>query len=235
MLVNIDVKYLDWVAAVYLAQDKIGIEEIKAGFDLHDDNRVTFGLPSRLIAKVFLFRIIFGGSAYSFAKDPDFAEVKFSVKQWEGVIDKFYSKYKGIHAWHIEIVRTATTKGILTIPTGRSWKFEMKRDWKGELEWPITTMKNYPVQGLEADLMMIVRVSLHNRLKHIKEILIINSVHDSVLVDCPDKHVAFVTRTMLEVFEDVPKNFEKLFGVKFNLPFRGEIEIGKTWGTMEEI
>ena len=57
MLVNVDAKYLDWLAATYLSQDSVAIEEIWSGFDLHTDNQKAFGLPSRLIAKVFLFRI----------------------------------------------------------------------------------------------------------------------------------------------------------------------------------
>lgn len=56
-LINVDAKHLDWTTAVYLSQDEVGIREIKEGFDLHTDNQKVFGLPSRLIAKIFLFRI----------------------------------------------------------------------------------------------------------------------------------------------------------------------------------
>src|SRR3990167_11300356 len=179
MLVNVDAKHLDWTAAVYLAQDKVGMKEIIKGFDLHTDNQKVFGLSSRLLAKKFLFRIIFGGTAFSFYKDSEFAEANMNLAEWEAVIEKFYRKYKGIHEWHERLIKEATTTKQLSIPTGRSWKFEMKRTKRGDLEWPITTIKNYVVQGLEADLMMLTRVSLFNRIKHDKEILMINSVHDS--------------------------------------------------------
>ena len=99
----------DWTAAVYLAQDEVGLKEIWEGFDLHTDNQKKFELPSRLIAKIFLFRIIFGGTAFSFYKDPDFAEAKCSLDKWEEVIEKFYRKYKGIHQWHQRLVKEATT------------------------------------------------------------------------------------------------------------------------------
>jgi DNA polymerase I-like protein with 3'-5' exonuclease and polymerase domains len=225
----------DWVAAVYLSQDPIGIEEITNGHDLHTANQAAFGLPSRLIAKVFLFRIIFGGSAFSFARDPDFASVGFSASKWEAVIERFYSKYKGIKLWHDELISTATTTGHLSIPTGRQWTYELTRDKRGELKWPTTTMKNYPVQGLEADLMMIMRVSLFNRIKHEPLILLVNSVHDSIVIDCPDKLVSFVIKTINDVLDAVPLNFKKLFGVEFNLPFRGEISVGQDWQNMEEV
>lgn len=234
-LINVDAKHLDWTAAVWLSQDKTGIEEIRNGFDLHTDNQRAFGLPSRLIAKVFLFRIIFGGTAFSFAKDNDFAECKLSVEQWETVIGKFYKKYDGIHLWHNKLVKEATTTGSLSIPTGRSWKFELVKDYKGDSKWPITNIKNYPVQGLEADLMSITRVSLYNRIKHDKDILLINTVHDSLLLDCPKSKADFVIETIRGVFKDVPANFRKLFGVEFNLPYRGEISIGDDWLNMETV
>lgn len=233
-LVNVDAKHLDWTCACYLSQDEVGMKEIWDSLDLHTDNQSKFGLPSRLIAKILLFRIIFGGTAYSFAKDIDFKEVGFSTSKWEEVIERFYSKYSGIKRWHEELVKTATTTGTLSIPTGREWTFEPVRNYKGEMNWPITTIKNYPVQGLEADLMMITRVSLFNRIKQDKSILLVNSVHDSIVVDCPEDKVGFVCNTIKSVFDDVPRNFKKLFGVDFNLPYRGEISVGLDWKNMEE-
>jgi DNA polymerase I-like protein with 3'-5' exonuclease and polymerase domains len=235
MLINVDAKHLDWTAAVYLSQDKVGIKEITDGFDLHTDNQKSFGLPSRLIAKVFLFRIIFGGSAYSFSLDNDFAEVGFNEKQWQEVIDKFYRKYQGIRKWHEELVQRAMQTGHLEIPTGRQWDFVKGYTKRGEDKWPVTTIKNYPVQGLEADLMMIVRVSLLKRIQHEPRILLINSVHDSVLLDVPKDLMDFCIQTIKGVFEDVPDNFKRLFGVDFNLPFRGEILVGMDWLNMEEV
>jgi len=211
------------------------MQEIRKGFDLHTDNQHKFGLPSRLIAKVFLFRIIFGGSAPGFARDPDFDECKFSVKDWEAVVEKFYRKYKGIYDWHQRLIKEATTTKQLKIPTGRAWNFSLVKNYRGELEWPVTTIKNYVVQGLEADLMMLTRVSLFNRIKHDKEVLMINSVHDSILIDCPDSKVDWVCETISSVFRDVPKNFEKLWKVPFNLPYRGEIQVGKDWKNMKDV
>ena len=235
ILINVDARYLDWVCAVFLAQDEVGIEEIRRGFDLHTDNKEKFGLPSRLIAKVFLFRLIFGGTAGGFAYDADFDECKFTVKQWEEVIEKFYRKYKGIHSWHQRIVKEATTKKKLSIPTGRSWKFEMVKNRKGELEWPITQIKNYIVQGLEADMMMLTRVTLYNRIKHDPEVLMINSVHDSILIDCPTEKVDWVCKIIASSFKDVPANFERLWKVPFNIPFRGEIQVGMDYENLTTV
>ncbi len=38
---------------------------------------------------------------------------------------------------------------------------------------------------------------------------------------------------MLDVFEDVPKNFQKMFGTEFNLPMKAEVQVGNNWKDME--
>ena len=102
MLINVDAKALEWFAAVYLSQDAIGIEECKdATIDMHSDNQDRIGLPSRLIAKIFLFRLIFGGTAFAYASDPDFAGVGWKAKRWQDAIDRFYGKYGDLEKWHI--------------------------------------------------------------------------------------------------------------------------------------
>ena len=79
-----------------MAQDEVGIKEIVANEDLHTDNQKFFGLPSRLIAKIYIYRQIFAdsfgdqgyrGPAYAYANDPDFMSVSKSVKYWEAVTD----------------------------------------------------------------------------------------------------------------------------------------------------
>ena len=64
MLLNADAKQLEWICATYLSQDKVAIDEINNQVDQHADNQARFGLPSRLIAKTFVFRLIYGGSAF---------------------------------------------------------------------------------------------------------------------------------------------------------------------------
>jgi DNA polymerase I-like protein with 3'-5' exonuclease and polymerase domains len=226
---------LEWRCASFLSQDETAIKEILDGTDQHSDNQLRFGLPSRLIAKTFVFRLIYGGSAYSYANDPNFSDVSKSEKYWQGVIDEFYSKYKGLHKWHTKLMQEATTTGMVKLPTGRIYQYKSE-DRRGEKVWPRTTILNYPVQGLGADLMSIARVSLFNRMRKLgyEKAKLINTVHDSIIIDCDDSHTDTLAKMMLQVFEDIPKNFEKLFGVEFNIPMKGEVKTGKTWGDLKE-
>jgi DNA polymerase I-like protein with 3'-5' exonuclease and polymerase domains len=235
MLLQADAKQLEWVGATYLSQDKIALEEIWNSVDQHSDNQKRFGLPSRLIAKTFVFRLIYGGSAYSYANDPNFKEIG-NEKFWQGVIDQFYDKYKDLAKWHKEIVNTVKRDRYLLMPTGRTYTYEPDVRYSS-VKWPVTKILNYPVQGLGADLMAIARVSLRNRLKDKEGVKLVNTVHDSIILDFNPEVWDNISIVNLvdKCFNDIPNNFYKLFGKDFNLPMRVECQIGPTWGNMEVV
>lgn len=143
-IVNGDVKSLEVVAAADYFDDKVLKQEILDRVDIHEANRLAFGLPSRLIAKVFKFRLIYGGSAYSYAHDPDFMSVSTSEKFWQEVIDSYYTKYNGIKRGHDKLIQICQEKGFLEIPSGRYYPFAPEKSWNG-WKWPLTKMKNYPI------------------------------------------------------------------------------------------
>jgi DNA polymerase I-like protein with 3'-5' exonuclease and polymerase domains len=227
MLIQADAKALEWYTAVWLAQDKVGIEEILNGVDLHSENEKAFGLPSRLIAKKYLFRTIYRGSAFAFSKDPEFATTSSSVRYWEGIGDKFFKKYHGLNKWHLDLSKLVVSGKPVIGPQGREWQFEMKRNFRGDLTIPWTTMTNHPVQGTGHDIMAVIRVSFFNRLKKQNiQARLIGTIHDSILVDVPESSVDAVINVFESSFADMPDNFNRMFGVKPNIPLKCECSVG---------
>lgn len=229
---------MEFRAAMDLSGDQVGIQEIIEGADIHEDNRKRFNLPTRLIAKTYIFRLLYGGSAYAYASDNEFSGVSKSEKFWQGVIDETYNKYKGLAKWHKSLMQQATLKGSIIIPTGREYTFtpEVKR---GELTWPRTKILNYPVQGYAADLVMIARVSAWRRLEEQRkkgEVVFFNSVHDDIEVDlCNNPEMCYnISMSLESVFEDVPKNVEKIYGYKMKVPLAGEVSFGMNLAEMKE-
>jgi len=45
-------------------------KELRDGLDIHSDNQAKFGLPDRITAKIFKFKLLYGASEYGFAQDP---------------------------------------------------------------------------------------------------------------------------------------------------------------------
>jgi DNA polymerase-1 len=239
LLVNGDIKSLEIVAAAQLSGDKTLMDEIINKVDTHSVNQKTFGLPGgeegRLIAKIFVFRLIYGGSSFSYANDPDFTRVSTSQKYWQGVIDAYYDKYRGIRRWHDSLLETVRLRGYIEIPSGRIFRFDPKQSWKG-LEWPLTTIKNYPVQGLGADLVMLARIELMRLIEESGlEALLVMTVHDSLVLDCPSKNVDAVAQLVLEAVDKVPQLCYTNWSYKFSLPMSAEIKVGRTIGTLEKI
>lgn len=238
MLVNCDVKGLEVVVAAELSGDPVLKQEIRDKVDIHEVNRDRFklgaGKPGRLIAKIFKFRLIYGGSAYSYAHDSDFMGVSTSEKFWQGIIDEYYDKYKGIRKWHNELIDLAKKNRRLEIPSGRF--FPIEPDFNKREPWPITVIKNYPVQGFGADLVMLARLQAAKLLRE-KSLrsLLISTIHDSIIADCPDDEVELVGRILNQAVEDVPMLCRKTFGYDFSLPMTAEVQYGPNKKDMQDL
>jgi len=231
MYVKVDAKQLEWRVAVWLSRDKVGIDEINSGADIHLLNQGAFNLPTRLISKKYLFRTIFRGSGYAFAMDNEFKHVSTDPDFWDGVNEKFYKKYKDLDAWHQKLAQTVAAGKPIVSPLGREWMIPLGKD--GKLPWTVLT--NSPVQGTGHDVMSIGRISLRNRLKaNGLKSLMVSTVHDDIKLDCPDHEVDQVVEITHSVFNDIPKNFKKLYNVDLPIPFPGETFIGTNLGDMEE-
>jgi len=238
MLISCDASKLEWVVLLELSRDEQGLKEILEGQDTHDLNRVAFSLPSRLVSKIYLFRTIYRGSGWSFANDPNFMHVSTSVKYWDQVNEKFYKKYKGIDLCHKEWGKLVTEGRSIVGPFGREWNISLGRDKKGELYIPWTVLTNYPVQGTGADVMLLARVSFSNRLKKKewgKEVKLVSTVHDSIVVDAPSYLLQEIVNLFHQVFDDLIKNFKALFDYDWIVPLTCECKSGMNMKEMEKV
>ena len=241
MLVNCDVKGLEVVVAAELSKDKILMQEVRDKVDFHQLNQDRFKLPSRTKAKIFKFKLLYGATAYGYAHDSDFVEISRQEKFWQGIIDEYYGKYTGIKKWHNELINTAKREGRLEIPSGRF--YPIIPDMKKREPWPITVIKNYPVQGFGADLVMLARLEARRRLndavrkgylKH-SDFKLISTIHDSIVADCKLEVVEIVGRILNEAVEAVPRLCKQVFGYDFSLPMTAEVQYGPNKKEMKEL
>lgn len=255
MLIHSDVKGLEVCCAAFLSQDSVLYKELWDNYqnptqdDLHTANQKTFQLPDRVTAKRFTFKMLYGGSDYGFSIDPKFNHISRSKKYWADVIAKFYTKYYGVNAWHNKLLPYVLEHGYLESPTGRRFLFD-KKDVINNTGFWLPKLKNYIVQGLGADLVAIARVTMHRRLtKEGIKALFISTVHDSIDIDIPnawgvgglllpqgklDKsdnpcyNIYEACKIVEQSIRDVPINFERVFGIPFDLPLNCETSFGLT-------
>ena len=60
------------------------------------------------------------------------------------------------------------------------------------------------------------------------------TVHDSVLIDCPEKEVDKVVELCYQTFEEFPSFWKKVFNSDFNVPLKVEVQTGPNWGDMKD-
>jgi DNA polymerase I-like protein with 3'-5' exonuclease and polymerase domains len=236
---NIDFAGLEWRAILEWSMDKAGIDEVFENRDAHADNQKAFGLPSRLIAKVFLFRAIYRGKAFAYANDPDFMEVSKSAAFWEVVIDNFYRKYKGISGVHDECLQEVYRTGEYVSPlTGRIYPYK-KYEKRGVKDYNDSEVVNFPVQGFGADIVALFRCEIQRRIReagYAERLPILATVHDSLVWDVADsKALDFLMETAHSVFEDLSDLWFDAYGYRLKVPHGYEVEVGDTYGTAKSV
>jgi DNA polymerase I-like protein with 3'-5' exonuclease and polymerase domains len=238
LILVIDLSQLEWRVAAWLSQDPVAMQEIIDGIDCHLDNAVTFfgDAKYRQDAKIFTFRLLYGGSAYAFYMDPKMPD--FTLKKWNDIERQYKQKYNVLTRWQdMNIVTVGQDKGWLYSPTGRIYRIpqEESKKFPGAMIYKETCIKNYPVQGgATGD---IVPLAMHEMWKRMQlspsayqSTYWMGQVHDSVLFDTMPHEVKRVAHLGISVFEDLPKIISDLWGVNFNLPMTGEATWGPNYG-----
>ena len=63
----------------------------------------------------------------------------------------------------------------------------------------------------------------------------ISTVHDSIVMDVPDKNVEQASKVLFSVFDDLPKAISTYYKINWNLPMICEIGYGKNQKDLTEI
>ena len=238
-LLQWDLSQIEWRGAVFLSQDEIGIKEIRKGIDAHGDNCVSIMcLPlnkkNRTDAKIFLFRMIYGGVAYGFYMDTTMPD--FSLERWAGIYKDFYVKYGGLQSWHIELITHVMRRGTYHLPTGRWFQYHKCLYKHGEYIYNDRQIKNYPVQGLAGDILKLAAVIIMRGVRAQRmDVLIRLTVHDSLVFDYMNKDLDKLITLCNKVTKALPTYIKSYFGFDWNVPIDGDIEIGYNYGELYKL
>jgi DNA polymerase I-like protein with 3'-5' exonuclease and polymerase domains len=220
-IMEADFAQLEFRVAAFLGQDKIAMKEVSTGFDVHAYTAKVItegGQPtSRQEAKAHTFAPLYGASGYG--RTP--AEAKY--------YEQFTKKYSGIAEWHGRLATEALNTGKIRTPSGREFLFpDVIRRRNGTVSY-FTQIKNYPVQSFAtADIVPISLLHIDKLLKDLNS-CIVNTVHDSIVVDVHPDEVQQVVDIISQT-NDVLKNLiDKQWDIDFNVPLMLEAKIGNNW------
>ena len=215
-IMEIDYAQLEFRTAIFLSQDKQGMEDIRNGVDVHNYTASIIGC-SRQEAKPHTFKPLYGGMS--------------GTENEKKYYSAFLKKYPGIKVWHDKLQSEAIRTKVVTLPTGRQYAFPKaeRMSWGGATS--STQIKNYPVQGFAtADIVPLACIGIQELLeKHKTKSLLINTVHDSIVADIfpgEEKEVAFCLNSgCLGVIQ----RMKDMYGIDFNIPLDVELKVGSNW------
>tara|TARA_R110002096_G_scaffold253531_3_gene446463 strand:- start:2659 stop:4671 length:2013 start_codon:yes stop_codon:yes gene_type:complete len=216
-----DFAQLEFRVAAYLSQDGVAIEEVTTGFDVHSYTSKVItdaGQPTtRQDAKAHTFAPLYGATGFGRTQ----AEAKY--------YEHFTQKYQGIKSWHTRLASEAMNTGMITTPSGRQFSFpDIRRLTNGNVT-NFTQIKNYPVQSFAtADIVPLVLMHMEDKFKTYKS-CIVNSVHDSVVVDVHPEEINQVIYLIKEINNELKPLIESKFGINLNVPLLLEAKIGDNW------
>jgi len=222
-----DFAQLEFRAAAFLSQDGVAIEEVTTGFDVHSYTSKVItdaGQPtSRQDAKAHTFAPLYGATGFGRSK----AEAEYYTH--------FTEKYQGIKSWHGRLAKEAVTTGIIKTPSGREFSFpDVVRRRNGSVSH-FTQIKNYPVQSFAtADIVPLILIQIENELS-ILQSCIVNSVHDSIVIDVHPDEVQKVIHVIKLVNSSMKPLIESQFNVALNVPLLLEAKIGNNWLDTKDI
>lgn len=212
------------------------------------DSGDLLAIGQRKLAKGMSFQLQYGAGAAKIAKENGCTE-DFARK----FIRFYYERYAGVKEYHKMLLNSAVSNRkpshkrtssdlpagvcVLESETGRRFTFYEEDSFNGGVSFSPTQLKNYPVQGFATgDIVPLVLGHLHDRLCKeglTNNILLINTIHDSILEDVSRSYVYIAAKITKEVMESAPQLLQKYFGIDLGMPLKVEIRAGTTWGTME--
>lgn len=263
VILESDFSQLEVVGLAALSLDPNLIEDLLQGRDMHRYYTAQrLGITEeevqprdRTFTKKMTFQLQYGSGAKNMAK-----KLGLPVQDCQDFIDAYYTRYSRVKEWQQEVMdaveRSRQPHDSLTekghprgvghweSPLGRLYVFfeqdppEWMRD--GTPNFSPTQMKNYPVQGsATADIMAVFRARLYRKLLRSpirNAILLVNTVHDSIMADCKTVEAALQLKLMIEeTAAELPEIIAETWGLICPVPFKVETKIGPRWSELEKV
>ena len=260
-LMEADYSQLEIRALAELSGDTVLKRDLDSGRDLHTINAANWlskdysavTKEERRAAKTISFQLQYGASYKGIAKRNG-----ISPEAAKRFIDRYEDRYNGVAAWQHHVMtqvkrsRVPSSKhspagkplgmGMYSCPvTKRMYTFYEKEStngfYAGKVDFYSPEVKNYPVQGFATgDIVPMMVGKLMRQLLRYKGVRLINTVHDSILVDVHGDHTPeSIARILKGTLEGVPHYLKEDYGYVANNVFPVDVKWGKNWHDMVDI
>lgn len=185
-LVVADYSQIEMRILTDFSSDQALLTAFDSGADLHRSTASQmFKVPladisprQRESAKGLNYGLVYGMGAEGLA-----GRIGVSVKEAEGLIERYFDAYSGVAHWLHEAGERAVKERAARTASGRLWRFSLDTADKSQLSALRRVGKNAPIQGTSSDIFKRAIRLLDDALQGI-DAQIINSIHDELVVEC---------------------------------------------------
>jgi DNA polymerase-1 len=208
VFLSADYSQIELRVLAHLCQDKQLMQAFLQGHDVHaqtaaglfDVSLESVTHEQRQIGKRINFSILYGLTPYGLSQD-----LKISFKEAKEYIDKYFAQYPQVSSWMEHIIEQTKKWGYAKTLWGRRRYIPTIYEKNQALYHEATRVAvNTVAQGTAAELMKLGMITLSDTLK--KEgygAWILLQIHDELLLEVPEKHVASVEKLTKKVLEGV--------------------------------
>lgn len=224
VFVSADYSQFELRLAAVLSGDKQMTEDFNSDIDIHTKTASDLlQIPlekvsknQRRDAKVVNFGVLYGMGPHALAQNTgmDFASAK-------KFIDDYFTLRSGIKTYIDSTVKHAREEGFVETFYGRrrptpdvmSSNFIVRSAAE-------RAAANMPIQGTEADLMKKAMLEVDKKIGDLgRQVL---QIHDSILVECPEKNIDAVSEILVTVMESIAP--------ELNIKLKVDVSVGSNWG-----
>jgi DNA polymerase I len=167
-----------------------------------------------------MFDVVYGQTAHGLAED-----LCIPIDQAESLLAAHAAAYPGVARWISEVHAQAAALGeVRTFFGRRRYLPNVYSIVPAEAAEARRHAVNTIIQGTAADLLKLSLVRLHGILP--AEVRMLLSVHDSVLLEVPERLVEEASQQTMAAMQVLPP--------RFNVPLKVDVKAGRTWAACKK-
>lgn len=224
VFVSADYSQFELRLAAVLANDQPMIDDFNSDIDIHTKTAAdVHGIAleevtknQRRDAKVINFGVLYGMGPHALA-----ANTGMSFYDAKKFIDQYFELRAPIRTFIDDTLQKAKDEGYVETFHGRrrptpdvnSSNFMVREAGK-------RAAANMPIQGTEADLMKLAMIKVDEELGDLGTQIL--QIHDSILIECPEKNADKVSTILKETMESIAP--------ELSIKLKVDVSVGKNWG-----
>jgi DNA polymerase-1 len=224
VFVSADYSQFELRLAAVLAGDQELIDDFNGDLDIHTKTASdVYGIPMEQVtknqrrdAKVINFGVLYGMGPHALAQNTG-----MSFGDAKDFIDRYFELRKPIRKFIDDTLEKAKNEGFVETFHGRrrptpdvnSSNFMVREAGK-------RAAANMPIQGTEADLMKLAMIQVDDKLGDLG--IQILQIHDSILIECPEKNADQVSKILKETMEAIAPDLP--------IKLKVDVSVGRNWG-----